>query len=351
MDGDCLKLTSYVSERHRAGGQPAADALIDLYRQHEIAASILLRGMQGPGLRHHLRTHPSLTRPGDLRLVTVAVDARASIEAVLEQAMALAGPGLVTLQRAQLLDGNARQACGPDAPGEDAAKLTVFLGRQEQAYHIPAFEAVCDLLYRRGVAGATALLGVDGTARGQRQRARFMGRPEAPMMVIAVGSQEQVRRVIPDVSGLLRHPLLTLEPVRVCKRDGLLLGVPDRSSGTAELGLPLWQKLTVYTSGAAQHDGQPIHRVLTRRMRAAGLGGVTTLRGMWGFHGDHTPHGNSGLRLARHVPAVTIVIDAPERVATAFGIIDELTGERGLVTSETVPATRAAATNLGQDQA
>ena len=351
MDGDCLKLTSYVSERHRAGGQPTADALLDLYRQHEIAASILLRGMPGFGLRHHLRTDRSLTLPEDLRLVAVAVDARPRIEAVLEQAIALAGPGLVTLERAQLLDGNASQAFGPAGPGEDAAKLTIFLGRHEQAYHIPAFEAVCDLLYRRGVAGATALLGVDGTARGQRQRARFMGRHEMPMMVIAVGSQEQVSQVIPDVSGLLRHPLLTLEPVRVCKRDGLLLGVPDRSSGTGELGLPLWQKLTVYTSGAARHDGQPIHRVLTQRLRAAGLGGVTTLRGMWGFRGDHTPHGGSGLRLAHHVPAMTIVIDAPKRIATAFGIIDELTGERGLVTSETVPATRAATSNLRQDQA
>jgi len=40
-------------------------------------------------------------------------------------------------------------------------------------------------------------------------------------------------------------------------------------------------------------------------------------------------------------PAVTIVIDTPERVATAFDVIDELTSERGLVTSETIPALRA----------
>jgi hypothetical protein len=32
------------------------------------------------------------------------------------------------------------------------------------------------------------------------------------------------------------------------------------------------------------------------------------------------------------------VIDTPERVATAFGIIDDLTSGQGLVTCETVPA-------------
>jgi PII-like signaling protein len=45
------------------------------------------------------------------------------------------------------------------------------------------------------------------------------------------------------------------------------------------------------------------------------------------------------------VPAVTIVIDSPERIAAAFPIVDELTAEQGLVTAETIPAMRAAAGN------
>jgi PII-like signaling protein len=47
--------------------------------------------------------------------------------------------------------------------------------------------------------------------------------------------------------------------------------------------------------------------------------------------------------VARHVPAVTIVIDAPERITAAFRITDELTADRGLVTSETIAASRVAA--------
>jgi len=39
---------------------------------------------------------------------------------------------------------------------------------------------------------------------------------------------------------------------------------------------------------------------------------------------------------------VTIVIDAPERIAAAFDVIDPLTAEQGLVTSETVSAIRLA---------
>jgi PII-like signaling protein len=36
------------------------------------------------------------------------------------------------------------------------------------------------------------------------------------------------------------------------------------------------------------------------------------------------------------VPTVTVVIDTSERIAGAYGIIDELTSERGLVTCETI---------------
>jgi PII-like signaling protein len=156
------------------------------------------------------------------------------------------------------------------------------------------------------------------------------------MMVIAVGPWDQVIAVVPEVCGLVRHPLLTLDPVRVCKRDGVFHGVPDRLPGAAKPEMPAWQKLTVYTSRAARHEGQPLHRTLARRLLSAGVAGVATLRGVWGFRGEHEPHGDGALRRVRHVPAVTVVIDAPDRIPAAFTIIDELTADRGLVTSETV---------------
>ncbi len=365
---DCIKLTSYVGERRRTGDRFIADALVGLYAEHGIAATVLLRGIGGFGLRHHLRTDRSLTMSEDLPLVVIAVDRRPRIEAVLGATLERATPGLVTLERARLLAGGAPggpdggPAGGPDggpAGGPDggllvvpdgladgpqeATKLTVFLGRQERVYRVPAFIAVCDLLHRRGIAGATALLGVDGTAHGRRERARFFGRnAEVPMMVTAIGSGAHIGRVLPELGALLRRPLLTLERVRVCKRDGQPLATPAALPGVDSHGLALWQKLMIYTSESAQHHGQPVHRAILARLRAAGLSGATAVRGIWGFHGDHAPHGDRLLQLGRHAPVVTTVIDTPERIAVAFAAIDELTTEHGLVTSETIPAMRAA---------
>ncbi|MFY9927666.1 MAG: DUF190 domain-containing protein [Streptosporangiaceae bacterium] len=342
MTADSLKLTSYFGERQRSGDGFVADALLTLYGRHEIAASILLRGTEGFGLKHHLRTDRSLTLSEDLPLTTIAVDTRPRIEAVLAPTLRLVRSGLVTLERARLVNGDGELT--GDLPGEPpaAAKLTVYLGRQERIYRVPAFVAVCDLLHRRGLDGATALLGVDGTARGRRERAAFFSRnAEVPMMVIAVGAADRIRGVLPELGSLLTRPLLTLERVRVCKRDGQLLADPGPAAGQGEHGLPLRQKLMVYTSEATRHQGQPVHRAIVRRLRSAGISGATTQRGIWGFHGDHAPHGDRLLQLGRHVPAVTIAIDTPDRIAAAFSVIDEFTTERGLVTSEIIPALRA----------
>lgn len=338
---DCLKLTTYLAERRRTDEGFVSDALLDLYARHRIACGVVLRGIGGFGSGRHLRTDESLTLSEDPPVAIVAVDARAKIEALLNPVLAVKQRGLVTLERARLLrDGTPP---GPPAlPNElrEAVKLTVYVGRKERANGAPAYLAVCDLLHRRRIAGASVLLGVDGVTDGQRHRARFVGRnAHVPIMIVAVGSGERIAAVLPELAGLLRQPLLTLERVRVCKRDGVLLERPHALPGVDERGLPLFQKLTVYTSESALRDGVPIHRAIVQRLRQREApDGATVLRGIWGYHGEHRPHGDNWFSLRRRVPVVTIVVDTPANVAETFGVIDELTSEDGLVTSEMVPA-------------
>jgi len=338
VNNDCLKLTTYFGERHRTEQQFVADALLDLYGRKEVEVSVMLRGAEGFGRRHRLRTDRILTLSEDLPLVSVAVDTRTRIENLLEEVISIKRHGLVTLERARMLTGEVGAVALPEELHE-ATKLTIYVGRQEQISGSPAFVAVCDLLHRRGIAGATTMLGVDGTAHGVRERARFFGRnADVPMMIIAVGAGDQIARVLPELGGLLQRPLLTLERVRVCKRDGRLLAEPRSLPATDEQGLAVWQKLMVYASEQARHGRSPLHVALVRRLRESGASGATCLRGVWGFHGDHAPHGDRLLQLRRHVPVVTIIVDTPERIAESFEIVDELTDAAGLVTSEMVPA-------------
>lgn len=343
MNDDCLKLTTYFGERHRTDDRFVADALLDLYGRKEIETSVMLRGAEGFGLKHHLRTDRLLTLSEDLPLVSVAVDTRTRIEGTLDEVMAIKRHGLITLERARMLTGEIGAVAMPEELHE-ATKLTIYVGRQEQINRTPAFVAICDLLHRRRLAGATVLLGVDGTAHGVRERARFFGRnADVPMMIISVGSGEQIAGVLPELGSLLSRPLFTLERVRMCKLGGRLLAEPTALPSADERGLALWQKLMVFTSEQARHGNTPLHVALIRRLRETGASGATCLRGVWGFHGDRAPHGDRLLQLRRHVPVVTIVVDTPEAVARSFQIVDELTAQSGLVTSEMVPASAALA--------
>jgi PII-like signaling protein len=328
---DHLKLTSYFAERLRHGDRFLSDALLDLYSEHAVATSVVLRGIASFGPHHELRSDQSLSLSEDSPIAIAAVDSFDKMAGLADQVAAMMSRGLVTLERAHL---------GGYGSTPDAAKLTVYVGRQDRADGRPAYRAVCEVLHRLGFAGASVFLGVDGTVRGQRRRARFVSRNiGVPVMIIAVGTGRQVTDALPELQTLLREPLFTVERARLCKRDGELLARPPALPATDEQGRPLWQKLMVYTSEAALHDGVPVHRAIVRRLfDSRSARGATVLRGIWGFNGDHTPHGDSWLHLARRVPVTTVVVDAPDRISASFEIIDGLTRQHGLVTSELVPA-------------
>jgi PII-like signaling protein len=338
---DCLKLTTYFGERDRTHGAFLADALVDLYERRAFQTSIVMRGVEGFGIKHHLQTARLLTLSEDLPIVSVAVDTRGRIEAALDDVAAITSHGLVTLERARMLTGRFGLVELPEDLHE-ATKLTVYVGRQQRVAGRAAHLAVVETLRDRGIAGATALLGVDGTAHGVRQRARFFSRnAEVPMMIISVGEGAAVARALPDLAAMLHRPLLTLERVRVCKRDGIKLAEPQHLPETDASGLGIWQKLMIYASEQARHGRHPLYVELVQRLRKAGAAGATALRGVWGYHGDHEPHGDRFWSLRRHVPVLTVIIDTPERIRQWFAIVDELTDEAGLVTSEMVPAFRA----------
>ncbi|HYI18056.1 MAG TPA: DUF190 domain-containing protein [Solirubrobacteraceae bacterium] len=357
-----LKLTAYLGERARvsagagagtgsgAGGRLLADAITDVFARHELAVSLLLRGVEGFGARGGVRTDRLLTLSEDLPLVSVAVDGRERIEAAHAEVAALGVPGLLTLERARLVRGKAAASDlqSGRAPADEETKLTVYVGRHERERdgRRPAYEAVVAALHAGGVAGATVLLGVDGTVDGERRRARLLGHNAAvPLMVVAVGARTRIAAVLPELDARLTRPLLTLERVQVLKRDGTggqtpcppTPGSPPTIKGTGGLAPCPLQKLVVYAGEQSRHRGAPLSPQLVRALRSAGAAGATSLRGIWGYHGDHAPHGDTVRQLRRRVPVVTVVVDAPERIAALWPVVDAHTDETGLVTCELVP--------------
>jgi PII-like signaling protein len=334
---EALKLTTYFGERDRVGGSFLADHLLDIYERHGLAASVLMRGVEGFGIKQRLRTDRLLSLSEDLPLVTVAVDRRERVEAAATEVASLDFDGLVTLERARILAGG-RAGEGLHA----ATKLTLYLGRGRRASSRPAHETALAILRRGGIDGATVLIGVDGTVAGNRQRARFFGRNlDVPAMVISVGAGDAIAAVLPELRSVLGEPLITSERVEVLKRDGRVLAHRPRIPRADTEGMGRWIKLMLYSSEQAHVGGHPIHVQAVRQLRREGAAGCTALRGVWGYDGGHAPHGDTFWSVRRRVPTLTVVVDTPENSLRWLATLDRLTPERGLITSEIVPAFRA----------
>ena len=187
-----LRLTTYFGERDRNGGRFLAEALVEAHARHRIKVSALVRGAAGFGLHHHFHTDTLLTLSEDLPMLAVAVDSPERIQALLPEVERLQHTGLVTVERTELL--GARPA--PAQP----AQLTLYLtGRRD-------YTAACEVLHRHGAAGATALLGVDGTVDGERRRATC-----APAMVVAVGDGDALTAALAELPPCLA----TLDRIRI----------------------------------------------------------------------------------------------------------------------------------------
>jgi PII-like signaling protein len=352
---NATKLTVYFSERQRTGDAYLADALLNLYERHGVHTSVLLRGVDGVGAHHHLHTDRLLSSSENLPAVSIAVDSEERMQAALADVEPLTeAGGLITLERATLVSVDELETTGIGTTevgatgigateiGGDAdapVKLTLFGGRSVRADGQAGYVTAVSRLAAAQVAGASVLLAVDGTLHGQRRRARFFARnADVPLMLSAVGPAASLGRALPELAGLLDEPVAIIERVEVCKADGRLLSTPSSPTKTDPTVRPDGLKITVHVEEGATHQGRPVHSELLQRLHHSAVAGVTVLRGVRGFYGQRTPFADRAWSVRRNVPVLLEAIDTPARVRDWWPVVDELTTEHGLVTSELLPA-------------
>ena len=334
-----LKLSVCFGERDAVDGRFLAERIVTELERSGVAAAILMRGVEGFGIKQRRRTDRLLTLSEDLPVIAIGVGAPGPVEEAATRIGAIDFDGLVTIERLRLLDPPVGAAT---AGVTGAARLSVHLGRGRRLAGEPAHRRLLSLLREAGAEGGSALLGVDGILGGARRRAGFFSRNvDVPALVVSVGHAERLAAAAAAATELPGATLATLERVHVCKRDGGPLVPPPAVPGRDPDGLRIWQKLTLHSNEQAHVGGRPVHVEAVRRLRAAGADGATALRGVWGFDGDRGPYGDSFRSLRRRVPTMTIVVDRPARAREWLDILDELTPDRGLLTSEVVPARHA----------
>jgi PII-like signaling protein len=307
---DWTQMRFHFGERDRDGDGPLEAAVMDACARRGVRAAALMRGVEGFGGKHRLRTDRLLSLSEDTPLVAVAVGDAATIEALADEVREMAGEGLLVLETTTT-----------GAP-QDVVKVGIWGPRTGPAS--PHLEAVA-ALKRHGAESATVLLGLDGVLDGERRRARFVaGNRGVPAVTVGVGPRAAIDAAVAEVDGATH--LVTVEPV-----------VPKWRISPPSLHGAEAVRVTLVTSEVASRGSRPVYVELIHQLRREGAAGATALRGVWGFRGEGEPHGDRVLALRRDVPIVVEVVDAPERAARWLELAQELGCEGDVAYVQPIP--------------
>lgn len=103
LSKECVLLRIFLGEKQRSGRSPLYEAIVLKARETGMAGATVLRGPLGFGRSSHLHTAKILDLSEDLPMVIEIVDAPEKIERFLEIIDPMMTGGLVTLEKATVI--------------------------------------------------------------------------------------------------------------------------------------------------------------------------------------------------------------------------------------------------------
>jgi PII-like signaling protein len=308
-----MQMRLYFGERDRDGDGPLDAAVMSACARRGVHAAVLMRGVEGFGAKHRLRTDRLLSLSEDAPLIAMGVGDDDVVDALVEDVKKLASEGLLVVEA---LDSSA------SSTADELVKATIWGPRTGPT--APHLEAVA-ALKRHGAESATVLLGLDGVLDGERRRARFVaGNHGVPAITVGVGRREAIDAALAEVDGAAH--LGTVEAVALSSDIDRVLRHRDASA----------VRVTLVTSEIATRGAHPAYLEFIHQLRREGAPGATAQRGVWGFRGEGEPHGDRVLALRRDVPMLVEVVDAPERAGRWLELAHSLACEGDVVHSQAI---------------
>jgi PII-like signaling protein len=106
----------------------------------------------------------------------------------------------------------------PELP-EEAVLLRIFLGEDDRYRHLPLYEAIVLKAREKRLAGATVLRGPLGFGKSSHMHATKILRlsSDLPMVIEIVDTPEKISAFLPELDGMMKGGLVTLERAQVIR--------------------------------------------------------------------------------------------------------------------------------------
>ena len=99
----------------------------------------------------------------------------------------------------------------------EAELLRIFIGEADKFESKPLFEVIVNLARKQGLAGATVTRGLIGFGADSRMHSANILRlsEDLPVVIEIVDSAEKIETFLPQLDGMIKEGMVTLEKVRV----------------------------------------------------------------------------------------------------------------------------------------
>ena len=100
---------------------------------------------------------------------------------------------------------------------EEAERLKIFIGETDRSGGRPLYETIVEKARERGLAGATVFRGLLGFGANSRIHTSKILRlsEDLPIVIEIVDRPDRIAAFLPDLNGMIREGMITLEPVKV----------------------------------------------------------------------------------------------------------------------------------------
>lgn len=100
--------------------------------------------------------------------------------------------------------------------------LRIYIGESDQHEGRPLYQAIVERLRDRGIAGSTVLRGIEGFGAHARLHTTRLLRlsEDLPILIEVVDSEERIHDILPELDGMVRDGLITMEKVQVIAYRG-----------------------------------------------------------------------------------------------------------------------------------
>lgn len=213
-----------------------------------------------------------------------------------------------------------------------AKKVSVYVSEDQQYHGQSLYAAILDLLFYRGVSGATVTRGVAGFGGDHHLHTTRVLRlaENLPMKIEFIDSPEKVEEILPKLYKLAGTGLIEVQDTRILKPSAPSQGKSEmepaphlRIEGKAKM-------MRIYVGESDRWRDKPLHEALVEALRANDIAGVTVYRGIMGYGANRRIRKEAPLGLSQDAPIMLSVVDGEEKLRHLLPLLDEMV-HHGLV--------------------